>query len=532
MLVLLPVGILVLTGSAVLVMRQLKTGIGYIWLSTLVGSLATWLTLFIVNWDNVSPLNSQYWNLPGSEGFPIGFALDRFSWPFAFALAGLLVSVLLTATVRFHFQSDPYTWSSSLFIGAAGLLAVMATTPLTLVLTWTVVDIIELAVLFMLGGEKALNQRILLSFIARFGGVLLVLWAIITSRAGESILVFASATPPFSVFLLLAAGLRLGVIPLHLAYTDEPLTRRGLGTMLRLVPPAASLVLLSRLPAAVVPPNSAVFVLLFSILAAGFGAIMWLFAKDDLIGRPYWMIALAGLAIASGVRGQPDSIPAWGVAMILVGGLVFLYSEHRNQYLAIPLVGIIALSGLPFTPAASGLPGLSVFPFNLPDIVFILVHAILLAGTMRQLLRKTEPQAHDRWLVAVYIFGLVLLILCHWLIGLFGMPVPLQAGIWWVALISILIAAVVTLFMWFWQKSGLAIFLSKDPRLELARRVSRILEAVLRLDWFYVLIGLILKALQGLIAFFTRLLEGEGGVLWTLLLILLLASFIVFGGSP
>lgn len=532
MLVLLPVAILGLTGSAVLVMRQLKMGIGYIWLSTLIGSLAAWLTLFIVNWDKVSPLISQYWNLAGSEGFPIGFDLDRFSWPFAFALAGLLVAVLLTSTVRFHFQSDPFTWSSSLFIGAAGLLSVMATTPLTLVLTWTVVDIIELAVLFIMGGEKTLNQRILLSFIARFGGVLLVIWAIVTARVGDSILVFESAVPPFSVLLLLAAGLRLGVIPLHLAYTDEPLARRGLGTMLRLVPPAASLVLLSRLPAAVVPPTSAVFVLLFSILAAGFGAVMWLFAKDDLAGRPYWMIALAGLAIASGVRGQPDSIPAWGVAMILVGGLVFLYSEHRKQFLAIPLVGIIALSGLPFTPSASGLPGLSVFPFNLPDIVFILVHAVLLAGTYRQLMRKTNQQRHERWMVAVYIFGLVLLILCHWLIGLFGMPIPLQAGIWWVAMISILVAAIVLLFIWFWQKSGLAVFLRKDPRLELGRRVFNVLEAILRLDWFYWIIGLMLKEVQGVIEFFTHLLEGEGGVLWTLLLILLLASFLVFGGAP
>ncbi|MBP8857663.1 MAG: hypothetical protein KBG60_06555 [Anaerolineaceae bacterium] len=531
MLVFVPVLVLVGTGLAVLVMRQAKVSIGYIWLSALAGSFVAWLVLLVVNWDNTPVYTSQFWNLPGSMGYPVGFGFDRLSWPFAFALSSLLLAVLLTSTVRFHFQSDPFTWAFSVLIGAAGILAAAANTPLAFVFSWTVVDILEIAMLGLVGGGKALQQRNIISSMARIGGIFLVLWAMVSSRSEGLVLNLGLAAPPQSVLLLLAAALRLGVVPLHVAYTSEPLTRRGLGTMLRLVPPAASLVLLSRLPAAVVPPNAAVAVLLFCILAAGYGAFMWMVTQDDLEGRPYWLLAVAGLAIASGVRGQPEAIPVMGTAMVLVGGLIFLSSEFRKPLSVILLVGFIGLTALPYTPAAGSLTGLTVYPFNLLDVFFILVFAVLLSGTFFHMYRKREEQPVERWLLAVYSAGLVVLIASHWLIGFLVLKVEPRPGVWWVSLVSTFLAVLIILAYRWWQRSGLPIFLRNDPRLAAIRKTVQIIADVLRLDWLYALFGLVLRLLQSLIQFLTRLLEGEGGVLWTLLLIVLLASFITMGGS-
>jgi len=531
MLVFLPVLVLAVAGLAILVMRQAKLSIGYIWLTALAGSFSTWMILLVINWDTIPAFVRQFWNLPGSMGYPISFTLDRYSWPFAFAISGLLLGVLLTSTVRFHFQSDPFTWASSVLIGAAGLLAIMASTPLALVLTWTVVDILDLVVLALIGGVKAIQKRNILSYLARIGGVFLVLWAMVSLHSEGTVLSFATAAPPQSVLLLLAASLRLGVVPLHVAYTHEPLTRRGLGTMLRLVPPATSLVLLSRLPAAVVPPNAAVAVLIFCILAAGYGALMWMISRNDLEGRPYWLLALAGLAIASGVRGQPDAIPALGVAMVLVGGVIFLFSEYRRPFLAILLVSFLGMTGLPYTPTAGSLPGLTVFPFNLLDIFFILVFAILLAGTFFHMYRKRDEQPIERWMLAVYVFGLILLLICHWLIGFLVLNIAPRSGVWWVSIVATFLGALVILAYSWWQRSGLPIFLRKDPRLAAGRKGLQIFTDILRLDWFYAIVGWVLRLLQSVAQFLTRLLEGEGGVLWTVLLIVLLASFIAYGGS-
>ncbi len=111
---------------------------------------------------------------------------DRLSWPFAFALSSLLLAVLLTSTVRFHFQSDPFTWAFSVLIGAAGILAAAANTPLAFVFSWTVVDILEIAMLGLVGGGKALQQRNIISSMARIGGIFLVLWAMVSSRSSSA----------------------------------------------------------------------------------------------------------------------------------------------------------------------------------------------------------------------------------------------------------------------------------------------------------------------------------------------------------
>ena len=531
MLVFLPVVVLTVASLAVLVMRQAKVSIGYIWLIALAGSFTAWLILLVINWDTIPAYSSQFWNLPGDMGYPIGFGFDQFSWPFAFALSSLLLAVLLTSTVRFHFQSDPLTWAFSVLIGAAGILAAAANTPLAFVLTWTLVDFLEIAMLGLVGGAKALQQRNIISSLARIGGIFMVLWAMISSRREGLVLNLSLAAPPQSILLLLAAALRLGVVPLHLAYTSEPLTRRGLGTMLRLVPPAVSLVLLSRLPAAVVPPDAAVTVLIFCILAAGYGAFMWMVTREDLEGRPYWLLAVAGLAIASGVRGQPEAIPVLGTAMVLVGGLIFLFSDFRKPFRVILLIGFAGMTALPYTPAAGSLTGLTVFPFNLLDVFFILVFAVLLSGTFFHMFRRREEQTVERWMLAVYGAGLVLLVVSHWLTGLLVLKVTPRPGVWWVSLVSTFLAVLIILAYRWWQKSGLPIFLRNDPRLAAVRKGTQVFADVLRLDWLYTIFGWVLRLLQSLVQFLTRLLEGEGGVLWTLLLIVLLASFIAMGGS-
>ncbi|MEL7643602.1 MAG: hypothetical protein AAGU25_05805, partial [bacterium] len=224
-------------------------------------------------------------------------------------------------------------------------------------------------------------------------------------------------------------------------------------------------------------------------------------------------------------------IPVMGTAMVLVGGLIFLFSEFRKPLRVILLVSFIGLTALPYTPAAGSLTGLTVYPFNLLDVFFILVFAVLLSGTFFHMYRKREEQPVERWLLAVYSAGLVVLIASHWLAGFLVLKVAPRPGVWWVSIVSTFLAVLIILAYRWWQRSGLPIFLRNDPRLAAIRKAVQIIADVLRLDWLYALFGLVLRLLQALVQFLTRLLEGEGGVLWTLLLIVLLASFIAMGGS-
>ena len=67
-----------------------------------------------------------------------------------------------------------------------------------------------------------------------------------------------------------------------------------------------------------------------------------------------------------------------------------------------------------------------------------------------------------------------------------------------------------------------------------SRPVLRVLNTLLRLDWLYRLVGFSYRVAQSMVRALTRILEGEGGVLWVLVLLALLVSLLQSGlaGGP
>src|SRR5258706_4150316 len=93
------------------------------------------------------------------------------------------------------------------------------------------------------------SQKVVIAFSTRAIGIGVLLWANIVSISSGNTFDFNSITPSAGLYLVVAAGLRLGVLPLHLPYSAESSLRRGFGTSLRLISAASSLVLLSHIPA-------------------------------------------------------------------------------------------------------------------------------------------------------------------------------------------------------------------------------------------------------------------------------------------
>jgi hypothetical protein len=223
--------------------------------------------------------------------------------------------------------------------------------------------------------------------------------------------------------MLLAVGLRLGVLPLNLPYTREVYAWRGLGNVLRMIGPASSLVVLGRMPAQVVPDEWRPLLLGLSALAALYGSMMWLVSNHELNGRPYWSISMAALAIASVINGSPQASIAWGTTLILSGSVLFLYSAQRRRNLIIPLLGLLSITGLPFFPTASGLAGVIGPQPRFSSLIFLISVVLLILGFLRHLLRpREELYRMERWIHTVYPAGLLFLILAHWGIAVFGWP--------------------------------------------------------------------------------------------------------------
>jgi hypothetical protein len=299
------------------------------------------------------------------------------------------------------------------------------------------------------------------------------------------------------------------------------------------VAPASSLVILARLPIRAVPVEWAPYLLAFTGLAALYGGVMWLTAGNEVKGRPYWVIALAGMAIACVILGKPEASLAWGVTLLLSGGVLFLFSARRDRILFIPALGVLGLSGLPFTPAASGWSGLLKSSFNILNIIFILAVALLIIGYIRHALRaEDELVTLERWVQIVYPFGLILIVATLWLIGIFGWARSLTIGVWWGGLA----AAVLATGGWLWiiLSNRFRIMQARPPSwfVLIMRQSGNGLAAFFRLDWAYQLLGLLFQLLQRIVQMVNTILEGEGGVLWVLLLLALLVSLIQSGVKP
>ncbi len=412
MLLILPILILLFTSLLILVLRFVRPDFAYTWLIAAAGALLAWPITLLMRLRLPQETLLANWQPESYFHASPGLLLDQVSWPFVFALGTLVLAVILTDVARAS-EGNWSTWAGSLVIAALGLVAVMAENPLTLLLAWAAIDIFELLILMARIGQSATREQILIMFSARSAGIMMLLVAWIITESMNERLTFTSISPQVNVYLLLAAGLRLGLVPPFRPFQSELLLRRGPGTMLRLVPVSASLVLLTRTASAGVP--SGIYPLLLAVagLTALFAAASWAVAKDELEGRPYWILGGAAFAFAAAIRAQPAACLAWGIMTVLTGGLVFLFSARHRNLLPLQFLGLLGISALPFTQNWEGVR-LYFPPFSPSLVLFLLAHALLMAGFFRHVMRPGEQLTGvERWVWLIYPWGLALIPLSH-----------------------------------------------------------------------------------------------------------------------
>jgi hypothetical protein len=532
LIILLPVAVLVLAALGIVILQQTRPSIGYSWLvASLAGLVVTGIMLFL-RLRLPSELVASAWRPFGELSSPPAFLLDGSSWPYAFCLVVLALAFMLTDAARLETEARPYNWAAGLGLTAVGLLAVMAGNPMTLVVVWTAVDIIELLMVLSTEAGRRLGQQTVTVFSVRSSGTLLVILAMLFARSRGIDFNLNPIPGELAIFMLLAAGLRLGVLPLNLPYTREVYTWRGLGNMMRMIGPASSLVVLARMPAQVATLEWRALLLGLSAMAALYGGAMWLAANHELNGRPYWSIAFAGLAISSVINGGAQASVAWGVALLLCGSVLFFYSAYRRRNLVIPFLAMVGVTGLPFTPAAAGWEGLVGGEFNLYTLVYLLAVVLLIWGGIRHALRpRVELHRLERWVHPVYPAGLLALILAQWVIGLFGWHGSRTVGVWW-ASTAVLVIAGAGIVAAFSLRKAIPTSTNTNNWLGIvARRIGMGVGAFFRLNWLYGFFAGVYHVIQAVVQLVTTVFEGDGGILWSLVMLAILVSLIWMGGK-
>lgn len=510
MLILISALLFFVTALVLIVLRITRPEARFTWLVAVGGAMLTLVSVFFWQLRLPFELNSTSWQLNSVLNSPISFSADLISYPIVICIGILILSILLTSITQPVYLNS-LTWTGIVALGGVGLLAVTANSPLTLLLVWASLDLTELIIhLVSVNGTRD-NEKVVIAFSTRALGIAFLIWASVTSSISEFELMSVNS----SIFLVVASGLRLGVLPLHLPYAPESESRRGFGTALRLISAVSSLIVLGH--TSIINSIATFILILLACIAALYAGWMWLRAPDELNGRPHWVIGIASLAILSELSGNSIGVVAWSCTLILVGGVLFLSSVQIKWLNRAMLVGAFSMSALPFSLTASAwLGNLSFFtPF------VILAQALMMAGYLRHALRTSYRDSLDNqpaWMKVVYSSGIVLLILTQLIIGFTGWNTITLIGAW----LHALVASILT-FILVWASRRFRIFSPVRAHWvsTTESRAGNIYQGLWSIYYFLARLSRII----------TQSLEGEGGVMWTLLFLILFISFIT-QGSP
>ena len=367
---------------------------------------------------------------------PLLLSLDQTSWIYLYSMTTVLLAMIFTAAARPAIAPAGVRAFWFLYTGLS-IVAILAANLLTLAITWALMDLMTLVFYIRLAEDPGDVQMALVRSGVDIAGVLLLLaGASLNHLAGGDTLI----TTPFlstsaALLVVLAALLRLGLMPLHFGLSDfEPL-RRGLGTLLRLFPPAVSLALLSRLFDIGLPEGTASWLMLAGVVGTFVGGVRWVLEADVIRSRPFFVLTVSSLAVLAGFTpGGAEGSRAAGVILLLMGATLSLTEIHSPAHKIWPFLVALVLLGLPWTPGgilaeafgASFLAG----GLSLAIITGTLGLSALGLGALHVFYMDESPWPTSESLVRLmYGLGLALPVLVSIGLGIWFRTLPAIAGV-------------------------------------------------------------------------------------------------------
>jgi hypothetical protein len=508
-LALFPVFFLLLAALIISLLGVFRPKFRHHWLIATGGGLVTWILIWVMRarLPLVQSLGGGQIGILQLSSFSL--RVDEVTWPFALAVVTLCLAVLLTDVGRAD-ETSWVVWAGDLGLTALGLMAVLAENPMTLLIGWFLVDLIELGILLRQVQREDTRRRVVLFFSTNLLGLMSVLGAVIAAGSLGLTLNFSTIPSEAQLFLVVGVGLRMGVFPLQVVFLRQTHHQRGQGTLLRLLPPASSLPLLVYAAYTPVSQTWRYLLLTFAVMAALYGGIAWARARDEVQGRTYWIIGIAGLAFVGTLQFSPTAAMTWGLAMLYGGAALFLASVRTRWMISLGILGLATLTALPFTPTYLGLSMYQ--PLNVFVVLTPFAHIALLIGYLRHSRRQTDPLVGvERWVQVIYPLGLVLLPVTYIFSSIFSPDIPgtTTPPLWPI----ILFMSIVLLggFL-YWKKTTLP------------NRIFEFLDRIFSLRWLYSVLNWLYQFAGRVAREISLLLEGEGGVLWALVVLVLLIS--------
>lgn len=511
--------IILLIGAAIAALALRLRGIrtAYIWLTVLVISLIVWVLIIFIPQDRIPLFELSKWFQLRSIDVSLRFTIAPSNFPLIFTVVAYNLSFFLTAVVRLNIRSDLKYWLVQLLQTILAILALSANNTWSLLFAWTSFDI--LGFFYQLNTSKEeLKEEIFRSVIIKFiGSVILV--RTISRVTGSNLDISLDNLSGFSQHgFFLAAFLHSGVLPNPIkARTGTP-TKRIIDNAFTVMNFVISFSLLTK----VTSPQISFFIALPLKFAAYL--IMLHFAFQWMTQPFSHSTIIYLLAAASGMIyiffSSSLITPVYYLILVLLFSIswIGLFTHRSRKLILFPLLFFLMISGLPFTLFSSGVRGFFIGGINIDSIIIAVAYFAILAGFIRNSLYgnnkfdELEPWYQASYLSGAFIFLISITLFVFRNLG----SISEELNFWWLSTIGVVISIVVY------------VIIEKNPKYAKAspKDGKNAARSFFSLNWFFKPIAYSMRKLQSVIIVFSQLLEGDGGILWALVLLFLLISFI------
>ena len=422
--------------------------------------------------------------------------------------------VVITAVIFFAvIKPQESTRTNAWLTGVGGIcgLGLFSDSAYSFALAWTFIEVLGLIRMLRKQNADMSDARLIPWILIRLTVPLLLIYAsLLSAGAGEpSTFTEMNFT---SGLLILAAGIS-GFIGWVLSSRDE-FGIKLVFTPGKIIPAALGLMLITRaaniinldMVSPLIPILLAVVLLIISILGV-------LFNTPEMV----LVFGCAGLMVGSALIGIPEGALSWGMLLMLPGLLLVIDNSTKTHTLLAVILGVVGSLPLPYLPAWTGV---EIFGGGLPGLVFGIATGLFLGINLSNSMKSWQNNRQDlNQKSPLLIIGSTVLILSQFLVvykmGLFHFSTKflvLPLFVWFAAPIMILLAI-------FREKIP---SLKGDPWLKILKQGSTMTAGIVKSFMIF---------LDRIVYLITRLFEGDGGLIWALLIGFLIITLISVGGG-
>lgn len=512
---LIPIAVLLSGAVGVIVLKFVPRGTGFAWIYSVFCSLAGWL-LFLVTKSNLPYLYSGnlYSDISINTNFP-AFQIDIIVWPAILMVLAVVAGTILASAARIGYGATNEEWAGILLVGVLGIGACASQNVLTVLIFLSIFDFLELYITLSSKEQKKGNFLFLFwRFLSLFTLFAVFAWSTTDTKNLNN---WETLLPVPTLLTLLACIMRLGIFPTKILSGELCNIGNGLDLSRNLIEFIVSATIVLQLP--VIKDNQfTLSIILIYLLISGILSLFQIKIQSTGFTSAFWLSTGGAIICAEYLYGFSASAIFFLVAFVQLVFILFQPTRSRKATTVIVVLAILSFSGLPFTPNNFGLNGFGLSG-SIPGFLFL---AILIPFFYLLLSKFFEVRKEiiniERWAETIAPIGSVILMASSWLVFLIWQP---NSKKYYLSIQTIIMTI-----------GGTAIFLAVryklfNPEPEL-RKIAIIYQHFLdRIPLpRYTVFKSVYTVINKSYFFLINLFESDGGILWSILCLVLIITII------